>query len=78
MKSSFTLNDLILFTFCETEEQEDIDLSNSIDSGEKQKRDFQRLQVSPNRRILSNIFSYARALSVLKTEKAGNFILIMN
>lgn len=78
MKSYFTLNDLILYTFCETEKQEDIGLFNSINSVEKRKRDFQSLRVSPNRRILNNIFSYARALSVLKTEKAGNFNLLMN
>lgn len=88
MKSSFTLNDLILFAYNETKEPEKRKLFKTMQTNQRLKDEFKSIigikycvdssLISPNKRILSNIMSYSRALSIFKTRRTGNFNLLMN
>ncbi len=88
MKSFFTLNDLILFAYNETKEPEKRKLFKTMQTNQQLKDEFKSIigikyyvdssLISPNKRILSNIMSYSRALAIFKTRGAGNFSLLMN
>lgn len=83
MKDSFTLDDLIFFAYCETSELEERNLFDTSRTDSKLKDEFRDLfidssKVAPEKRIIDNIMSYARALCVIKTERAGVLNFIMN
>lgn len=85
MKSSFTLNEINFFANGEEENTSKVcgwlnkqfeevsiysflaDEENSIEISE-----------TPGKKVLSNIFSYSKALSVVNTERAGSFNFLMN
>ena len=66
MKSAFTLDDLISFAYSKTNDEDEKNLFSNNSA------------VLPEKRIVENIMSYARALCVIKTENAGVLNLIMN
>ena len=88
MKNLFTLNDLILNAYCESEgiDKEGLKISPPVNEGQmgamKEIMDSEMWHecqtISPEKRIIDNIMNYSRALNVLKTEKSGNFNLLMN
>lgn len=71
MKDSFTLDDFILFS-----------TSFGSESGGEMVEERRQTTVSdlagPDKRIISNILNYSRALSVLKTKRAGDINLLLN
>jgi len=71
MKDSFTLNDLILFSNGDGSKSDDemIDEYCRVDVDEL---------AGPDKRIVDNILSYSRALSVIKTKRIGNVNVLMN
>jgi len=84
MKNTFTQNDFNLF-FNEsgiTGQSPDDTLTKQFFNKDEEMRIGKNLLrgvvVSPEKRILDNIFSYARALAVFKTRKAGIINVIMN
>jgi len=87
MKSSFTPNDLILFAYNETEKPDQVDLYQEMHADQRLREEFKSIlgdkfyidssTVSPDKRIMSNLMSYSKALFVAKT-KAGYFNLLMN
>ncbi len=79
MKSSFTLDDLILSNYCETHNSNEMKNSDlmHLDFNLKQELD-DSLPVSPDKRIINNILSYSQALCVLSTKRAGNINILMN
>jgi hypothetical protein len=87
MKSSFTFDDLFLFAYNETletedhmvrREQETHELKNELKGMLGNDLTFDDESASPNKRIISNIMSYSRALSVVRTKQAGNINLLLN
>jgi len=83
MKDSITLDDLIFYAYCETEDLEEKRIFDSSAVDEKFRNEFMSMfldskTVSPDRKIIDNIMSYARALCVIKTERAGVLNFIMN
>ena len=83
MKDSFTLDDLIFYAYCETEDLDEERIFDSSAVDEKFRNEFKSMfldskTVSPDRKIIDNIMSYARALCVIKTERAGALNFIMN
>ncbi len=87
MKSPFTLDDLFLFAYNETHETEDHMLRRESEANEMKNelKDMMASEqseeehcVSPDKRIISNIMSYSRALNVVRTKQAGNINLLMN
>jgi hypothetical protein len=84
MKNTFTLNDFSLF-FNETnitgQSSDDALLKQFVNKEEEMrigKKILRGVAVSPEKRILDNIFSYARALAVFKTKRAGTVNVLMN
>lgn len=85
MKSSFTLNEINFFA--SGEEKNTSNLSEWINKQfedvsiysflSEEEGSFNASEV-PCKKVLSNIFSYSRALSVLKTEKVGSFNFLLN
>ncbi len=71
MKDSFTLDDFILFStrFAADNEGDMVDERRHTTVSER---------IGPDKRIVSNILSYSRALSVMKTKGAGNINLLLN
>ncbi|MCB2220536.1 MAG: hypothetical protein KQI35_09085 [Bacteroidetes bacterium] len=87
MKSSFTFDDLFLFAYNETletedhmvhREQEDQELKNELKEMMGNDLTSDDESVSPDKRIICNIMSYSRALSVIRTKQAGNINLLLN
>jgi hypothetical protein len=88
MHRSFTLNDLILFAFSETDDNEarnyhDLIRGNKLLAKEynticKVKQYFAKSKVGPSKSVINNILNYSRALSVNSTKEAGNFSLLLN
>lgn len=88
MKSSFTLNELILSVCGENEEADAGDAEVACQTGCQCNKPHQKLSdnnllnsgltISPDKRIVDNILNYSRALSVVNTESSGNFSLMMN
>jgi hypothetical protein len=83
MKDSYTLDDLIFYAYCETEDLGETRLFDNSKAEEKFRNEFKSMfldskKVSPDRRLIDNIMSYARALCVIKTERAGVLNFIMN
>lgn len=83
MKDSITLDDLIFYAYCETEDLEEKSIFDNSKAEEKFRNEFKCMfldskTVSPDRRIVDNIISYSRALCVIKTERAGVLNFIMN
>ncbi len=88
MKCSFTLNDLILFAYSDTDENEEPLWFIKMQSNKKVGDGFDSLLnssylvedvlVSPDRSVVNNIMRYSLALSVVKTHNAGTFNLLMN
>ena len=68
MKDSFTLNDLFLFSVTDG-------LTNDM---EDEKHKWDEYPEGPDERIITNILNYSRALSVIKTKRAGVLNLLMN
>lgn len=87
MKSSFTPNDLILLAYNETEKPDQVNLYQEMQTDRCLREEFKSIlgdkyhidssAVSPDKRIMSNLMSYSKALFVAKT-KAGYFNLLMN
>lgn len=84
MKNTFTLNDFNLF-FNESniagQSSEDALTKQFFDKEDNMrtgKKIFNGIAVSPEKRILDNIFGYARALAVFKTKRAGTVNILMN
>ena len=84
MKNTFTLNDFNLF-FNEssiTEQSLDGTLLKQFFNKEEEmivgNNLLQEVAISPEKRILDNIFSYSRALMVFKTKRAGIVNALMN
>ena len=87
MKSDFTLDDLILFAYNETRETNEPEKGDVMES-EEFRHDFREMLaddnegkgrcVLPDKRVINNIMNYSRALSVVRTRKAGYFNLLMN
>jgi len=71
MKDSFTLNDFILYSTNFGSESED-------EMTEEHSKICENDLDGPDKRVIDNILSYSRALSVLKTKRAGNFNLLLN
>jgi hypothetical protein len=71
MKDSFTLDDLFLFSRRSGTE-------NGGDMVEARKQAAVTESFGPDKRIVSNILSYSRALSVMKTKGAGQINLLLN
>jgi len=88
MHTSFTLNDLILFAYTEPDTA-DADSYRKVINGNllldkeykmicRIKQYFTSKKVGPSESTIKNILSYSKALSVNRTEKAGNFSLLLN
>lgn len=82
MKNSFTLNELISFV-CSGKSGNDMNnVEIACKTSHRRHRNSEMLDsglsISPDKRIISNILSYSRALSIVQTEKSGNFNLMMN
>ena len=82
MKKSYNLNELILFVSGGKRETDlnDIDIVCQTDERKLNESELLKsgLSISPDKRIISNILNYSRALSVVNTKNAGNFSLMMN
>jgi ribosomal protein S17E len=84
MKNTFTLNDFGLFFYESniTEQNPDDELLEQFFKKEEEMRTGKKIlrgvAVSPDKRILNNIFGYARALTVFKTKGAGIVNVLMN
>lgn len=84
MKSSFTLNEINFFA--SGDEDRTSNLFGWIDKQIEEVNICSYLNIEDNfnsseipcERILSNIFNYSKALSVVKTDKAGSFNFLMN
>lgn len=71
MKDSFTLDEFIFYS---------TGFGSKSESGmveERRKYSTDDLAV-PDKRIVSNIMNYSKALSVIKTKASGNFNLLLN
>ena len=71
MKDSFTLDEFILYStqFGSNSENEMV---------EERRKTIELDPVGPDKQIVSNILNYSRALSVIKTKRAGNVSLLLN
>jgi len=77
MKKSYTLNELISFVNSEKRgtDLNDKDIVCQENRYQKDNLLDSRLSISPDNRIISNILSYSRALSVVNTKSSGSFSL---
>ena len=71
MKDSFTLDEFILFSTGFASESE-------LEMVEAKRQTGTEIPAGPDKRIISNILNYSRALSVMKTKQAGNVNLLLN
>jgi len=82
MKNSFTLNELISFV-CNGKSEDDmisVEIANKSDHRRYSNNKMldSGLSISPDKRIISNILNYSRALTIVQTKSSGNFRLMMN
>lgn len=88
MKKNYTLNDLILFTYNETDSINKNLISKTIKSNQKLNTEYKSIlkvkdalnsiNVSPGKNVINNILSYSRALNILNSKAIGNISLILN
>ncbi|MDD5570013.1 MAG: hypothetical protein PHD97_02545 [Bacteroidales bacterium] len=88
MKKTFTLNDLILYTYNETSETDKKELTQAIKEDgflRKQCRSFRKTkkllddsQISPGDNVISNILAFSKALKVVKLDNFHNVEYVMN
>jgi hypothetical protein len=71
MKDSFTINDLFFYS-------KNPGGQRSMGRNEDNEVECDALPREPEKRIITNILNYSRALTVMKTEKAGTINLLMN
>jgi len=83
-----TLNDLILFAYSESIDQNANDYYKVINGNQKLSTEFKAiikvknylsiLKVGPSETVIKNIMNYSKALSVSRTKNAGEFSLMLN
>jgi len=88
MEDSFTLNELILHAYNDSDEIRDRKLHDKLDEDECLKNELKTILetryllesnlVSPGKRLVDNILSYSRSLTVIKTKSVGDINLLMN
>jgi len=88
MNRSYTINDLILFAYSEPENDESEKYRSFIRKNKLLNKEYKTIcrikhyfaskKVGPSESTIKNILSYSRALSVNRTQKAGNFSLLLN
>ncbi|MDD2631617.1 MAG: hypothetical protein RBR47_02810 [Bacteroidales bacterium] len=88
MQNPFTLNDLMFFAYSDPEFSEGNRYRNMIETDENLSKKFNtvlrvkryvaKLKVEPSQRAINNILNYSRALSVIKTQRTGNFSMMLN
>jgi hypothetical protein len=88
MQNPFTFNDLMFFAYSDPEFSDDTKYRNMIEADENLSKKFNtvlrvkryvaKLKVGPSQSAINNILNYSRALSVIKTQKTGNFSLLLN
>jgi len=88
MNRSYTINDLILFAYSEPENDESEKYRSFIKKNRLLSKEYKTIcrikhyfaskKVGPSESTIKNILSYSRALSVNRTQKAGNFSLLLN
>jgi hypothetical protein len=88
MQHFTTLNDLILFAYCESGMPDASDyqkminadgkLSKQYKSIKKVKNYLNKLKVGPSEFVIKNLLNYSKALSVTRSQSAGNISLVMN
>jgi len=88
MKKNYTLNDLILFAYNETDSVNKNLISKTIKSNKKLntqyksilkvKKALNSINVSPGKNVINNILNYSRALNILNSKAIGNISLILN
>lgn len=71
MKDSFTFNDLFFYS-------NNLGGQRTMERNADDDVECDALPRVPEERIITNILNYSRALSVIKTEKAGTLNLLMN
>ncbi len=88
MQQFNTLNDLILFA-CNEPDLPNADYYHSVISGNKKlsrqyrtitkvRNYLNKIQIGPSDSVIKNIMGFSMALSVNKTQFAGNFDLLLN
>lgn len=88
MQNPFTLNDLMFFAYSDPEFSDgnryrsmieaDENLSKKLNTALRVKRYVAKLKIGPSQSTINNILNYSRALSVMKTQKTGNFSMLLN
>ena len=88
MQHFTTLNELILFAYCESGMPDaknyhrmiaaDGRLSREYKSIKKVKDYLKKLKVGPSESVIKNLLSYSKALSVTRSKTAGNISLLLN
>jgi len=88
MNRSYTINDLILFAYSESENDESDKYRSFIRKNKLLRKEYNTIcrikhyfatkKVGPSESTIKNILSYSKALSVNRTQKSGNFSLLLN
>ncbi|MFA6923535.1 MAG: hypothetical protein WC223_04700 [Bacteroidales bacterium] len=88
MKKTFTLNDLILYTYNETNQTDAKELKQAIEEDEFVKKRFVSFgktkkllddsEISPCNDVISNILAYSKALNVVKLSNCRNVEYVAN
>jgi hypothetical protein len=88
MKSFFTPDDLILFAYSESDENENKSFYQLLLKNNELRHDYKNIlsmkyfidtsHVAPEVNTVANILNYAKALLVVKSRNAGIFNLLMN
>jgi hypothetical protein len=71
MKDSFTINDLFFYS-------KNLGGQRTMERNGDDEVECDALPREPEKRIITNILNYSRALTVMKTKKAGTINLLMN
>ena len=88
MEKTFTLNNLILFTYGELSKDEEKEMSHTIENDEWLKKEYLSLNKAkqildnsdenPSDRVISNILNLSKSLNVLKSNGLRNVEYIAN
>jgi len=88
MEKTFTLNNLILFTYGELSKDEEKEMSHTIENDEWLKKEYLSLNKAkqildnsdenPSDRVISNILNLSKSLNVLKSNGFRNVEYIAN
>ena len=82
MKKSYTFNELINFVNGDDrrEDPNEKNITCQTDHRKSSNKELldSNMSISPDKRIISNILNYSRALSMVNTKNSGNFSLMMN